>query len=355
MSGPIPIRNVYVMLAYAFSTIQSSGQDHFEAEKFEHLHELFAAILIDGVSQQVKRGLQHGYVNRNEELATVRGRIDVTRTATQRTLTRGRLVCEHDEYEPDTVHNRALKAVMTLLIRHGAVSRSRRVELRNFLPYFTEVRLIDPAAIQWNTLTYHRGISGYRLLLGVCELVARGLLQGQASGDAMLSAWLTDEKMHKLYERFLLNYFKVHHPELKPAASKIPWDKDEARSPKDKHLPAMNTDLVLRAAGRTLIVDAKYYGNNLQVNRFGKETVISENLYQILSYVRNEETRSGSTVGGWLLNARTGAPSQPDLDVTIHGNRILANTLDLNLPWEKLRAQLENIVTEFWPAPVTAP
>ena len=268
MSGSIPIRNVYVMLAYAFSSLRSPGQDRFASEEFEHLHELFAAILIDGVSRQVKRGLQHGYVTRSEELATVRGRIDVTRTATQRSLTRGRLVCEHDDYETDTAHNRALKAVMTLLIRHGAVSRGRKVELRNLLQYFTEVHLIDPTTIRWNTLTYHRGISGYRLLLGVCELVVKGTLQGQAGGDAILSEWLSDEKMHDLYERFLRNYFTVHHRELKPAASKIPWDKAEGRSPKDDHLPQMKTDLVLRSAGRTLIVDAKYYGNNLQVSRF---------------------------------------------------------------------------------------
>ena len=356
VSGSIPIRNVYVMLAYAFSSLRSPGQDRFASEKFEHLHELFvAAILIDGVSRQVKRGVQHGYVTRSEELATVRGRIDVTRTATQRSLTRGRLVCEHDDYEPDTAHNRALKAVMTLLIRHGAVSRGRKVELRNLLPYFTEVRLIDPASIRWNTLTYHRGISGYRLLLGVCELVVKGTLQGQAGGDAILSEWLSDEKMHDLYERFLRNYFTVHHRELKPAASKIPWAKDEDRSPKDDYLPQMKTDLVLRSAGRTLIVDAKYYGKNLQVSRFGTESISSGNLYQILSYVRNEEAKSGGTVGGWLLYARTDAPRQPDLDVMLHGNRILANTLDLNLPWEELQTQLENIITEFWPAPATTP
>lgn len=356
MSGkPIPIRNVYVMMAYAFSTIRSPGHDRLASEKFEHLHELFAAILIDGVTRQVKRGLQHGYVARSEELATVRGRIDVTRTATQRSLTRGRLVCEHDEYEPDTSHNRALKAVMTLLNRHGDVSRARKVELRNLLPYFSHVQLIDPASIRWNTLTYHRAISGYRLLLGACELVVCGLLQGQAGRDAMLSEWLGDEKMHDLYERFLRNYFKVHHPQLKPAASTIPWDKDPTRSPKDYHLPAMNTDLVLRGCGRTLIVDAKYYGKSLQVSRFGKESISSSNLYQILSYVQNEQAQSGGTVGGWLLYARTDAPRQPDLDVTLHGNRILANTLDLNLPWEDLRAQLERIVTDFWPAPATAP
>jgi len=46
-----------------------------------------------------------------------------------------------------------------------------------------------------------------------------------------------------------------------------------------------------------------------------------------------------------LLYARTAADLQPDRDVVVQGNRIGARTLDLNMPWEHLRAQLEAIIT----------
>lgn len=42
---------------------------------------------------------------------------------------------------------------------------------------------------------------------------------------------------------------------------------------------------------------------------------------------------------------QNGAGRQPDLDVTIQGNRIAARTLDLNVPWDLLRWQLEEITT----------
>ena len=59
---------------------------------------------------------------------------------------------------------------------------------------------------------------------------------------------------------------------------------------------------------------------------------------------RNLIGRDGS-VSGMLLYARADAGLDPDFDVTIQGNRISARTLDLNLPWDLLRAQLEQITT----------
>ena len=109
-------------------------------------------------------------------------------------------------------------------------------------------------------------------------------------------------------------------------------------------LPQMRTDVTLRHRGRTLIIDAKYYGNSMQTGAWGKATVHSEHLYQVLAYVKNEDTGRDGSVSGLLLYARTDAAEQPDLDVAIQGNRIGARTLDLNQPWPRLSAQLEDIV-----------
>ena len=98
----IAIRNVYMMLAYAFGELRSTGTARIAAEEFDHLHDLLAEILAVGVGSQVKRGLHRDYLARSEELATVRGRIDVTRSVGARTLTRGRLICDFDEYEVDS-------------------------------------------------------------------------------------------------------------------------------------------------------------------------------------------------------------------------------------------------------------
>ncbi len=338
----IAIQNVYVMLAYAFRALRASGTDRIAVERFDHLHDLLATILVRGVGAQVKRGLHHDYIRQHDELATVRGRIDVGRTVSARTLTRGRLVCDFDEYQIDTPHNRALKSVIVLLIRRGSVSAQQSEALRRVLPYLDAVRLIAPTSIRWDALTYHRANASYRLLLGVCELIVRGLLPTETAGDTRLTSWVSDDAMSSLYERFLREYYVFHHPELSPGAPTVAWDLDP-RSVLPRQLPEMRTDVVLRRDARTLIIDAKYYAQPLQVGQWGKATVHSGNLYQILSYVKNEDRDRDGSVSGLLLYAHTDADAQPELDVVVQGNRIGAQSLDLNQPWQTIAARLEDI------------
>lgn len=341
MTSSIAIRNVYVMMAYAFRAIRSAGTDRVASEEFEHLHDLFAEILVRGVGAQVKLGLHRDYRNCSDEIATVRGRIDVVRTIAARSTTRGRLVCEFDEYEPDTPHNRALKSVIVLLVRHGAVSADRKAALRRLLGYLDAVTYVAPSSIRWGDLTYHRANASYRMLLGVCELIVRGLLRTEAKGETRLTSWIADEAMSSLYERFLREYYAFHHPELSPGAPTVAWDLDDS-SHDDGQLPQMRTDVTLRHGGRRLIIDAKYYGRSMQTSQYGKSTIHSANLYQLLAYVKNADIGRDGSVAGLLVYARTNAPEQPNLDVVIQGSRIGARTLDLNRPWIDLTTQLES-------------
>lgn len=345
-TSSIAIRNVYVMMAYAFRAIRGTGTEQIASERFDHLHDLLAEILVRGVGAQVKRGLHHDYLHRSEELVGVRGRIDLTRTIGRRSTTPGQLVCEFDEYEADTPHNQALKSVMVLLLRHGWVDAPRKDALRRLLSHLDAVTLIAPTAIRWGDLTYHRANASYRLLLGVCELIVRGLLPTQDAGNTKLTSWISDDAMSTLYERFLREYYAHHHPELSPAPRNVAWDLDDLSELRSQ-LPQMRTDVTLRLGGRALIIDAKYYGQSMQTGAWGKATIHSGNLYQVLAYVKNADTARDGSVSGVLLYARTEADEQPDLDVVVQGNRIAARTLDLNRPWEHLRAQLEDLLRRW--------
>lgn len=348
-ASTILIRNVYVMMAYAFRALQSRDIASVRGESFEHLHDLLAELLRRGLTSQIKRGLHHDYLPQTDTLTTVRGRIDISLTASTRSMLRGRLVCQFDEYLPDTPHNRALKAVVILLIRHGQVQPKRRKALADLLPHLASVREIRPTEIRWGDLSVHRANANYRMLLGICELIVKGLLPTQESGESKLWSWLSDEAMDRLYERFILNYYKVHHPELSPHARQISWALDPAESNGTGQLPVMQTDVTLTDGSSELIIDAKYYGQSLQSGRGDKQTAHSHNLYQISTYVWNADVRRDGSVTGLLLYARTVHEEQPDVDVVIQGNRIGVQTLDLNLPWEALCLRLESLLSWLKP------
>ena len=341
----IVIQNVYVMLAYAFRAIKAKSISRVGRENFDNLHDLLAEILIRGMNSQIKRGLHQDYLSRTEELSTVRGRIDIAQTVNRRAHSRGRVVCNFDEYLPDTPHNQALKSAISLLIRRGNISKARQVSLRRLLPYLEDVALVPPTSVRWNELHYHRANASYRLLLGVCELIVLGLLPNEDDGDMKLESWFSDEAMSTLYERFLREYFVLHHPELSPSAPLIDWAVSDGIASGLHQLPKMRTDLTLRKGANRLIIDAKYYGKSMQTNRFSaKSTVNSANLYQILTYVKNEDIKQTGNVAGLLLYAKTDGFEQPELDVVVQGSRIGAQTLDLNKPWVEVRAELDALV-----------
>ena len=107
----------------------------------------------------------------------------------------------------------------------------------------------------------------------------------------------------------------------------------------------MQSDIMLSYGDKTLIIDAKYYGHTTQV-QYDVNTLHSNNLYQIFTYVKNKAV-TGGEVSGMLLYARTDEEIQPDNEYMMSGNKISVKTLDLNRDFTEIAAQLNKIADEF--------
>ena len=68
------------MLSYAFTTLTQTNYEEIATEEFENIHNLFAAILSKGIGQQLKQGLYRQYISKKEDMAIMRGKIDITGT-----------------------------------------------------------------------------------------------------------------------------------------------------------------------------------------------------------------------------------------------------------------------------------
>ena len=72
------------MLSYAFQILKQSNYDEVASEKFDNAQDLFAAILSEGIGQQLKRGLYKEYVTKHETLSVMRGKLDMPETIRNR-------------------------------------------------------------------------------------------------------------------------------------------------------------------------------------------------------------------------------------------------------------------------------
>ncbi len=344
MAKSILIKNIYYMLSYAFHFLNQGEDEFIEKEEFENIHNLFAAILSRGIGRQLKHGIYREYISRHENLPVMRGKINIQNTVNNRIQNKQLLSCEYDELSENNILNQILKSTAVNLIRSNDVKSGYREQLSKQMLYFSEVDETDLLSVKWGDLRFHRNNQSYRMLISVCQLISEGMLQkSDKKGEYRFSEFIDDQRMCRLYEKFLLEYFTRHFPELSVNASQIPWALDDGAV---TMLPVMQTDITIEKDSKVLIIDAKYYSHTTQV-QFDKHTVHSANMYQIFTYVKNRDYQFGDeerSVAGMLLYAKTDEEIQPDEDYQMSGNKISVKTLDLNTDFSEISSQLNTIV-----------
>lgn len=341
----ILIKNIFYMLSYAFQELRKNTYEEIKGEKFEDVHDLFAEILSRGVASQLKQGLHRNYVGREDDLSTMRGKLNMPSTI--KILSRGvnRLACEYDEYSENDIFNRILKTTMLLLVKHGKVRPERKKSIRKLLPFFANVDEISLSGIKWNTFRFDRNSKTYQMLMFLCYFIIDNILISTESGEVKMNTF-SDEHMCRLFEKFVLEYFKRHHPQFNACAKQITWNIIEEETTLSM-LPVLQTDIYLTLGERTLIIDTKYYSKSTQ-SYFDKHTIHSNNLNQILTYVLNHDREHEGKTDGMLLYAKTQEEIQPKGQMKWHDkNMIYFRNLDLNQDFDGIKRQLEEIIEPY--------
>lgn len=341
----IPIKNIYYMLSYAFQMLNEQGYKNLATEDFDNAGDLCAAILIRGISYQLKRGLGREYISETDTISAIRGKIEITESIKNQSMIRSQMVCTYDEFSVNSPLNQIIKSTVMLLLK-ADISKARKKELRKLMVYFDDVSVVDVRSINWS-INYNRNNQTYRLLITICYLVVKGLLQSKSDGSAKMMDFLDEQRMCRLYEKFILEYYKKHYPQIRTAASQIDWALDDGIG---TMLPTMQSDIMLSyqkgEIDKTLIIDAKYYAHTTQV-QYDVHTLHSNNLYQIFTYVKNKAMKGGE-VSGMLLYAKTDEEIYPNNEYQMSGNKITVRTLDLNCEFENIAAQLDEIAQKHF-------
>lgn len=340
----IPIRNIFHLLSYAYRDLRQGQYTHVGSESFTHIHDLLAAIIVSATKQLLSQGLMRTYVPVHEALPTVRGRIDIAGTLTERRNQRLRMSCHHDEYSPDHLLNQILKSTLLLLLQQTDVPLQQRHNIKRVLLHLEGIATIDVRRVRWDTLVFHQHNQRYALPVTMCRLVVEGLLLQHDGHGIRMRQVLDDQSLAVLFQRFVYAYYQRHFPMLRPHAAQITW---AGVSGDGSALPRMQTDIVLTDGTRTLIIDTKYYARSMQ-QHFSGTTLHSAHLYQLFAYVKNHDVHATGRTSGLLVYAQTATGPVPAVDIRMSGNRMAAQALDLASEWVDIAAQLDAVVGKFF-------
>lgn len=340
----IYIKNIYYMLSYAYRSLSASDIREMGSESFENIHDMFAHIVLSEMSRIIKRGLYRTYITTDDRLSVIRGKIILADTMRNIASNKKIISCEYDEFSENNIYNQVIKTTIIMLIRQDKVSHEKRRQLRKLLVFLDNVEELPINQIKWDTIKVRKENQNYRFIMVACDYILNGLVFSDSEGRYRMNDFIDDQKMHHLYEKFILEYYRYHYSNISAAPIAVNWDLDDGFS---DFLPKMQTDITLRYKGKVLIIDAKFYSHIMQ-QRFDNYSIHSGNLYQIFAYVKNYDRAHTGNVAGMLLYAKTDERIFPNQTYQMSGNEISVKTLDLNADFETISGGLNNIVSNYF-------
>ena len=343
-AGEIPIANIYYLLCYAWDVLEEKETlAEVDALDSTDLLNLFARVLVNGTRRLLRRGLDRGYLPREEEISGLRGKLLVTQTLRRNLLRFGRAACTWDELEYDTPPNRILKTTLQSL--HEAVELDKRVraDVYDLLRWLEPVQTIELRADHFRRVQLHRNNRVYGFLLHICEFIHEHWLPAEGGGPRRFADFVRDG-LPALFEKFVFNFYQHELPnDWQVSAPVIQWQFVSANEEAVALVPRMETDVCLQQPGRAMILDTKFYAQAIKTGVFGAAKLPSTNLYQLFTYLRQRATEPGwEQAEGVLLYPQT--TREFNVEFTTHGHRIRALTLNLWQPWQNIHKDLLAVV-----------
>ena len=323
----VPTDRLLFLLAY--SQDPSLWRDgHVHLERRDDLVDAVAASFVLAAERALRRGVLHGYVEVEDSLQVLRGRLRV-RDQMRRFGLPVPVEVRYDDYTVDVAENRLLRAAAAALLRLPRVDTATRRRLRRLLLQLDGVRdLVKGHPLPaWLPTRLNRR---YHPACRLAELVLRRASVEQGEEAVVSDGFLL--RPEKVFEDFVVTALgevltaraggRAH-----PQASLY---LDEAR-----RVP-MRPDLLWcdDAARPGVVVDAKY-------KKVDDGRHVNADLYQLLAYCTVTDLDEGH-----LVYAR-GLGEPLEHVVQRAGVRLRQHALDLGLPPTALLEQVEELALRF--------
>ena len=246
----------------------------------QDLLEIVILVFARRLMNQVRKGLTRNYNRQHDDLARLRGKLDVTRQFTKYASMPQILACEFDEFTADNPLNRLLACASSLLMRKTKVDRTRRL-LAEIDAHFTDVMPVTSEQALAEKIEFDR--KNERWI--ACERLARLLLQsfyqtvhsGKRAGVALLF------DMNKLFEAYVT---KIAQKALRPLGYAVLSQKPQRALVRDEtgqKAFITKPDIYLKRNEQIIIVDTKWKPLDFSKKNYG---VSQADAYQMHGYAK---------------------------------------------------------------------
>jgi len=340
----IPIENIYYLLCYAWNKLDEKDRVSIDIDDKTELLDLFAKILINAGKMLLKRGIDKDYVDHTTDLAGIKGKLEISQTLKSNLLSKQRTICTFDEFTANILSNQILVTTIYRLIRTKGLDKQLKIDLRNLLRMFAEVDQLELKSSLFKQVKINRNNYLYGFIINVCQIIYENTLPSEEKGIFKFSDFTRDEnKMNQLFESFVRNFYRIEQSKFNSVRKEgIKWQ-FTATENDNQYLPQMITDITLENEFEKIIIDAKYYRETMTLN-YDKEKIKSANLYQLFSYLLNQQDNDSKTLHASGILLYPTIEKEYDLQFKYGNHNIHIRTLNLNTNWKNISSRLKDII-----------
>lgn len=205
----VPVANLFRMLEYAYRLRFDVLEGLIDAESIVDMYERLASILAKKVLSRIRMGLYRAYLDEDDDLPFVRGRINVADHL--RNPHRMSLPCSYEDHTADLEDNQILLWTLTRILQAGVCSRRT-------LPYVRQARRGLLSFSSLNSFSpdkcidrlYNRLNQDYEPLHALCRFFLENTGPTYLAGDRRMLPILVN--MAQLFELFVVEWLKKNMP-----------------------------------------------------------------------------------------------------------------------------------------------
>jgi 5-methylcytosine-specific restriction enzyme subunit McrC len=324
-----PVYNIFYFLGL-LEEMKLDSEKVQISESNDFLTVLFQSF-IHSVTSSTRKGLISGYVNREDSLQVLRGRIDFSRQFKKNPGNYFPFEVTFDDFVDDVPENQILKKALHISLKYGLQNRSLRNQAQNLLFNFKDVSDISEVPA-WNESRLN---SHYWNALRLAELIISGNGFHENTGDIQINGFSID--MYKVFEDFV----------AKQLAERINNSDDLVATQKSLLLDVggiyrEKPDVIWYRNGKPFqVLDTKYK----QPEGETQQRDSLNDLRQVISYASLLGLKEAHIVYGVAGNARSIETRQEGITVYTHG-------LDLGKPPLEIESQLDALVSSLNVSPI---
>ena len=341
----IPIENIYYLLCYAWNKLDEKDRVSVSIDDKTELLDLFAKVLINASKMLLKRGIDKSYIDTTEELSGVKGKIELSQTLKQNLLFKQRTVCTYDDFSANILSNRILVTTIYRLTRTKGLDKQLKAELWNLQKMFSGIEQIELKSILFKQVKLNRNNRFYGFVMNVCQIIYENTLPSEEQGKYKFADFTRDDnKMNQLFEAFVRNFYRIEQKKYTTVKKEtIKWQFSYKDNESFQYLPQMETDITLENETEKIIIDAKFYRETMTVN-YDKERIKSANLYQLFSYLLNQQRQDTKTINATGILLYPTIEDDYNLEFKYKNHDIQIRTVNLNTNWRNISSRLKQII-----------